>query len=128
MTEADEYHCSLHGGVISRVLHVPGCQALGDASKWMLLGKMARRSERLCGCWGWLQFARVGLLVFTCSLCCACQALGDTYKWMLYGDDDTLFFVDAVLDLLQPFDPELPYAISDNIWFEANSALVRGCS
>lgn len=47
---------------------------------------------------------------------------------MLYGDDDTLFFVDAVLDLLQPFDPELPYAISDNIWFEANSALVRGCT
>ena len=45
---------------------------------------------------------------------------------MLYGDDDTLFFVDAVLDLLQPFDPELPYAISDNIWFEANSALVSG--
>ena len=41
---------------------------------------------------------------------------------MLYGDDDTLFFVDAVLDLLLPFDPELPYAISDNIWFEANSA------
>lgn len=55
---------------------------------------------------------------------CCLQALGDTYKWMLYGDDDTLFFVDAVLDLLQPFDPELPYAISDNIWFEANSALV----
>ena len=47
---------------------------------------------------------------------------------MLYGDDDTLFFVDAVLDLLQPFDPELPYVISDNIWFEANSALVRGCA
>ena len=56
------------------------------------------------------------------------QTLGDTYKWMLYGDDDTLFFVDTVLDLLQPFDPELPYAISDNIWFEANSALVsRPC-
>lgn len=54
------------------------------------------------------------------------QALGETYRWMLYGDDDTLFFVDAVLDLLQPFDPELPYAISDNIWFEANSALVSG--
>ena len=70
---------------------------------------------------------KIGLLLFTCSLCCACQALGDTYKWMLYGDDDTLFFVDAVLDLLQLFDPELPYAISDNIWFEANSALVRGC-
>ena len=50
------------------------------------------------------------------------QALGDSYKWMLYGDDDTLFFVDAVLDLLLPYDPELPYAISDNIWFEANSA------
>ena len=62
--------------------------------------------------------------VFTTKVL-ACQELGDTYKWMLFGDDDTLFFVDAVLDLLQPFDPDLPYAISENIWFEANSAQVR---
>ncbi len=31
---------------------------------------------------------------------------------MLYGDDDTLFFLDGILDLLQDFDPEIPYFIS----------------
>lgn len=40
------------------------------------------------------------------------QYLGDTYKWMLYGDDDTLFFVDGIVSLLQDFDPEMPYFIS----------------
>lgn len=31
---------------------------------------------------------------------------------MLYGDDDTFFFVDGVLELLQDFDPSLPYFIT----------------
>lgn len=31
---------------------------------------------------------------------------------MLYGDDDTLFFVDGIIDLLKDFDPEMPYFIS----------------
>jgi hypothetical protein len=48
------------------------------------------------------------------------QVLGNSYKWLLYGDDDTLFFPDAVLDLLEPFDHDLPYAITDNVWFEAD--------
>ncbi|GFR48863.1 hypothetical protein Agub_g10817 [Astrephomene gubernaculifera] len=42
---------------------------------------------------------------------------GDTYKWMLYGDDDTLFFMDAVKRLLASFDPDLPLAFSDNLWY-----------
>lgn len=31
---------------------------------------------------------------------------------MLYGHDDTLFFVEGILDLLQDFDPALPYIIT----------------
>ena len=31
---------------------------------------------------------------------------------MLYGHDDTFFFVEGVLDLLQDFDPSLPYVIT----------------
>ena len=31
---------------------------------------------------------------------------------MLFGDDDTIFFVDSVLEFLQDFDPDLPYFIS----------------
>jgi len=30
----------------------------------------------------------------------------------MYGDDDTFFFVDGVLELLQDFDPSLPYFIT----------------
>ncbi len=40
------------------------------------------------------------------------QALKGDYKWMLYGDADTLFFVDGVLELLQDFDPSIPYFIT----------------
>ncbi|EIE26267.1 hypothetical protein COCSUDRAFT_39407 [Coccomyxa subellipsoidea C-169] len=47
----------------------------------------------------------------------AAMALGDTYKWLLYGDDDTVFFPEAAMQLLASFDPELPYAITDNILF-----------
>ena len=35
-----------------------------------------------------------------------------SFKWMLFGDDDTIFFVDSVLEFLQDFDPDLPYFIS----------------
>lgn len=52
------------------------------------------------------------------ALCCALmssftvQAFKGDYKWILYGDDDTFFFVDGVLELLQDFDPSLPYFIT----------------
>ncbi|CAL8466520.1 g6056 [Coccomyxa elongata] len=48
----------------------------------------------------------------------AAMALGDSYKWLLYGDDDTVFFPAAAMQLLGSFDPDLPYAITDNLWFE----------
>ncbi|GLI68037.1 hypothetical protein VaNZ11_012360 [Volvox africanus] len=47
------------------------------------------------------------------------QYFGETYKWMLYGDDDTLFYMPAVKRMLAHLDPELPIAISDNLWFRA---------
>ena len=40
------------------------------------------------------------------------QAFKGQYSWMLYGDDDTMFFVDNVLELLQDFDPSMPYIIT----------------
>ena len=41
----------------------------------------------------------------------------DSYKWMLYGDDDTVFYLDNVLRMLQPLDHTMPYFITDHIWF-----------
>eukprot|EP00198_Chlamydomonas_reinhardtii_P006621 XP_001695957.1 predicted protein [Chlamydomonas reinhardtii] len=42
---------------------------------------------------------------------------GETYKWLLYGDDDTIFYMPAVKRMLAHLDPELPYAISDNLCY-----------
>ena len=33
---------------------------------------------------------------------------------MLFGHDDTFFFVNNVLELLQDFDPDMPYIITGN--------------
>ena len=41
----------------------------------------------------------------------------NSYKWMLYGDDDTVFYLDNVLRMLQPLDHTMPYFITDHIWF-----------
>ncbi|KAK9916685.1 hypothetical protein WJX75_005772 [Coccomyxa subellipsoidea] len=48
----------------------------------------------------------------------AAMEFGESYKWLLYGDDDTVFFPEAARQLLARFDPDLPYAITDNMWFE----------
>ena len=40
------------------------------------------------------------------------EHFGETYKWLLYGDDDTVWFVDGVLDLLSNLDPNTPYFIT----------------
>ncbi|GIL77275.1 hypothetical protein Vretimale_3047 [Volvox reticuliferus] len=45
---------------------------------------------------------------------------GDTYKWMLYGDDDTVFFMPGVRKLVAQFDHNLPFALSDNLWYDSN--------
>lgn len=41
----------------------------------------------------------------------------DSFKWILYGDDDTVFFVDGALDMLENLDYNMPYLISDDVWF-----------
>ena len=51
--------------------------------------------------------SRAGLVPFL-----AHEHFGDTYKWLLYQDDDTVFFPDAVVHLLEDFDPDLPYFIT----------------
>lgn len=45
------------------------------------------------------------------------DSFGDSYKWLLYGDDDTVWFMESVMRLLQDFDPDLPYFITDHMWW-----------
>ena len=46
------------------------------------------------------------------TFCVAGRALQGQYKWMLYGDDDTLWFVNGVLELARKLDPTMPYIIT----------------
>lgn len=41
----------------------------------------------------------------------------DNYKWILYGDDDTVFFTENVLQTLRGLDYRQPYFLSDCLWF-----------
>ena len=41
----------------------------------------------------------------------------DSYKWILFGDDDTVFYVDNALRMLETLDHTMPYILSDHIWF-----------
>ena len=41
----------------------------------------------------------------------------DNFKWMLFGDDDTVFLIDNVLNLLPHLDPSLPYFMTDHLWY-----------
>ena len=41
----------------------------------------------------------------------------DSYKWMLYGDDDTVFYLDNVMRMLEGLNHTMPYFITDHIWF-----------
>lgn len=47
----------------------------------------------------------------------------DDYKWMLYGDDDTLWNMDRVVEIIKDMDPELPHMITDHYWFWGKDAL-----
>lgn len=62
------------------------------------------------------------------GLGCACRACMapfianntagiESYKWMLFGDDDTVFYVDNILRMLETLDHTMPYILSDHIWF-----------
>ncbi|KFM24945.1 hypothetical protein F751_1824 [Auxenochlorella protothecoides] len=39
------------------------------------------------------------------------------YKWMLYGDDDTIWFLDSVVNIVKGLDPDMPHLITDHLWF-----------
>ncbi|KAK9799721.1 hypothetical protein WJX73_004054 [Symbiochloris irregularis] len=41
----------------------------------------------------------------------------DNYTWILYGDDDTIWFPDNVLRLVNGLDHDTPYFLTDHIWF-----------
>ena len=41
----------------------------------------------------------------------------DSYKWILYGDDDTVWFPDVILRLVNRLDHDTPYFLTDHIWF-----------
>ncbi|GAB4822791.1 hypothetical protein N2152v2_009837 [Parachlorella kessleri] len=47
----------------------------------------------------------------------AAQHFGDSYEWLLYGDDDTVWFMDSVLDIISKLDPQQPHFITDHFWF-----------
>lgn len=40
------------------------------------------------------------------------KALAGQYKWILYGDDDTIWFLNGVVQLLQNLDPSMPYIVT----------------
>ncbi|KAK9811263.1 hypothetical protein WJX72_000828 [[Myrmecia] bisecta] len=43
--------------------------------------------------------------------------LDNTFKWLLYGDDDTIWFLKPLMAMLEPLDPEMPYVITDHLWW-----------
>ena len=52
------------------------------------------------------------------TLFLANQSVGvDSYKWMLIGEDDTVFFVDNAMKLLQHLDHNVLYFLSNNIQY-----------
>ena len=56
------------------------------------------------------------------------QAFGNSFKWLLFGDEDTVFFVDNVLERLQDFDASMPYIITGTMlphYGECFQSLVR---
>lgn len=46
----------------------------------------------------------------------------DNYKWILYGDDDTVFFIDNVMETLKQFDWRQPYLFTDCLWWPQNGS------
>ena len=59
--------------------------------------------------------------VLTCGL--ACRALQGQYKWLLYGDDDTIWFVNGVLELAGNLDSTLPYIVTGlQVHFESDGS------
>ena len=43
---------------------------------------------------------------------CTWQAVDGEYRWILYGEEDTVFFVDALQQLLKGYDWHMPYSLT----------------
>ena len=39
------------------------------------------------------------------------------FKWLLYGDDDTVFFIENALSMLEGLDHNMPYFLTDHLWY-----------
>lgn len=40
------------------------------------------------------------------------QAFGGRFEWLLWGDDDTMWFMPALQQLVAGLDPKTPYLVS----------------
>lgn len=65
----------------------------------------------------WTRFAKRGDRRMNVALIDAHQKYGQSYKWMLAGDDDTVFFRHNLEAMLADYDHNLPYVITDNVWW-----------
>ena len=50
-----------------------------------------------------------------------------SYKWILYGDDDTFFAVDNVLKLVDGLDHNMPYLLTDSLWWPEGARGTLAC-
>ena len=53
-----------------------------------------------------------------------------SYKWVFHGDDDTVFLKGALKQLLQNYDPDIPYFITDSFFANVDdrpSRVVPAC-
>ena len=50
-----------------------------------------------------------------------------SYKWILYGDDDTLFAVENVLRVLEGLDHNMPYLLTDSLWWPEGARGAHHC-
>ena len=44
--------------------------------------------------------------------CAFGRQLGDSFKWLFYTDDDTMFFLDAAINIVKDLDPNMPYFLT----------------
>ncbi|CAK0783338.1 hypothetical protein CVIRNUC_006537 [Coccomyxa viridis] len=52
----------------------------------------------------------------------AYKHLGDNFKWLFYSDDDTVFFLDNAMNVVKGLDPDMPYFLTDNMWYSEHMA------
>lgn len=63
---------------------------------------------------------------YVASVRLANKTLAGKFDWLLMGDDDVVWFVDHVREMLDGLDSSVPYFISDNIG-GCCPAFPRGC-